>query len=41
MVIYQLGGWPGNVELSPLSLENLDPSLLMWDMRRSLATRIV
>ena len=35
-VIMSLGGWGQRWLESQLSLKNLDPSLLMWDMRRNL-----
>jgi DNA-binding HxlR family transcriptional regulator len=35
-VIMSLGGWGQRWIESSLSLKNLDPSLLMWDMRRNL-----
>ena len=37
-IIMSLGVWGQRWVESSLSLKNLDPSLLMWDMRRSLAT---
>jgi DNA-binding HxlR family transcriptional regulator len=36
-VIMTLGGWGQRWIESSLSLKNLDPSLLMWDMRRNIA----
>jgi DNA-binding HxlR family transcriptional regulator len=36
-VIMSLGGWGQRWIESSLSLKNLDPSLLMWDMRRNIA----
>ncbi|MBY2939455.1 helix-turn-helix transcriptional regulator [Rhizobium leguminosarum] len=38
-LIIGLGNWAQRWMESRLSLKNLDPSLLMWDMRRSLDTR--
>jgi DNA-binding HxlR family transcriptional regulator len=35
-IVMQLGFWGQRWVESSLSLKNLDPSLLMWDMRRSL-----
>ncbi len=35
-VVMDLGGWGHRWVESRVSLRNLDPSLLMWDMRRSL-----
>jgi hypothetical protein len=35
-VVMTLGGWGQRWIESSLSLKNLDPSLLMWDMRRNL-----
>jgi DNA-binding HxlR family transcriptional regulator len=37
-IIMSLGVWGQRWIESSLSLKNLDPSLLMWDMRRSLST---
>lgn len=37
-VVMSLGSWGHRWIESSLSLKNLDPSLLMWDMRRSLFT---
>ena len=37
-IIMSLGIWGQRWIESSLSLKNLDPSLLMWDMRRSLST---
>jgi DNA-binding HxlR family transcriptional regulator len=36
-VIMSLGGWGQRWIESSLTLKNLDPSLLMWDMRRNIA----
>jgi len=36
-IIMSLGAWGQRWIESSLSLKNLDPSLLMWDMRRNLA----
>src|SRR3984893_16289289 len=36
-VIMSLGNWGQRWVESSLSLKNLDPSLLMWDMRRNLS----
>jgi DNA-binding HxlR family transcriptional regulator len=36
-VILSLGGWGQRWIESSLSLKNLDPSLLMWDMRRNIS----
>ena len=38
-LIIGLGNWAQRWMESRLSLKNLDPSLLMWDMRRNLDTR--
>ena len=37
-VIMSLGGWGQRWIESSLTLRNLDPSLLMWDMRRNIAS---
>jgi hypothetical protein len=37
-IVASLGVWGQRWIESSLSLKNLDPSLLMWDMRRSVAT---
>ena len=37
-IIMSLGVWGQRWVESSLSLKNLDPSLLMWDMRRNLAS---
>jgi DNA-binding HxlR family transcriptional regulator len=36
-VVMSLGGWGQRWIESSLTLKNLDPSLLMWDMRRNIA----
>lgn len=40
-IIMSLGVWGQRWVESSLSLKNLDPSLLMWDMRRNLAPRLL
>jgi DNA-binding HxlR family transcriptional regulator len=40
-LIMGLGNWAQRWMESRLSLKNLDPSLLMWDMRRSLNLRVL
>lgn len=40
-LIMGLGNWAQRWMESRLSLKNLDPSLLMWDMRRSLNTKLL
>jgi DNA-binding HxlR family transcriptional regulator len=40
-IIMSLGVWGQRWVESSLSLKNLDPSLLMWDMRRNLAPRML
>jgi len=35
-VIMSLGGWGQRRIESSVTLKNLDPSLLMWDMRRNI-----
>jgi DNA-binding HxlR family transcriptional regulator len=40
-LIMGLGNWAQRWMESRLSLKNLDPSLLMWDMRRSLNSKIL
>lgn len=40
-LIMELGNWAQRWMESRLSLKNLDPSLLMWDMRRSLNVRLL
>lgn len=37
-IVLGIGGWGQRWVESRLSLRNLDPTLLMWDMRRNLAT---
>lgn len=40
-IIMSLGVWGQRWVESSLSLKNLDPSLLMWDMRRNLAPQLM
>ena len=40
-IIMSLGVWGQRWVESSLSLKNLDPSLLMWDMRRNLAPSVI
>lgn len=40
-VVMSLGGWGQRWIESSLSLKNLDPSLLMWDMRRNLRPSVL
>jgi DNA-binding HxlR family transcriptional regulator len=40
-VIMSLGGWGQRWIESSLTLKNLDPSLLMWDMRRNIVPTLV
>jgi DNA-binding HxlR family transcriptional regulator len=40
-IIMSLGAWGQRWIESSLSLKNLDPSLLMWDMRRNLAPSLL